>query len=322
MKSDREQHHEQRLVQRERDDALDHGRLGPLEQALEQHHAVNDDRLARLRRRSRRARRRRRACRPTRPLLEASRRAARRTRSARLPSCTTAPHGITAHLAVDSTWWMLPYISGRKRPSRLSISACTFTVRVCGSTRVGDARDAAVERFAGVRHQADLDALAELHEADVAFRHLRRHPHAAQIGDGHHARARVVPELAGHDAQLQHLAGRAASAATTSWVDVARLQAEDREAAPRLVARRLRLLDGRPSPARARSRRACTSFFATALCSKRSDARSKSDCAFDERRPRLRHGRPAPTGRPTSPRRRPGSGSSAAAGPCGRHRRS
>ena len=184
--------------------------LRPLHEALEQHHAVDDDGLA---------------------WLDAAQRRARRS-PARLPTETPAlleigPATVStkttgaiavlhdrrggnrpATFAVDSTWWMLPYISGRNRPSRLSISACTLTVRVCGSTVSAMRETRPLERLAGIGDQVDLDALADLHEADVALRHLRRHPHACSDRRSSSGCALVsLRNSPGHDAQLEHLAG-------------------------------------------------------------------------------------------------------------------
>ena len=52
-----------------------------------------------------------------------------------LPSpCNTAPTGTTGSVLMESVWRIVPYISGRNRPAALSISARTLMVRVCGST--------------------------------------------------------------------------------------------------------------------------------------------------------------------------------------------
>src|SRR2546422_5690188 len=101
---------------------------------------------------------------------------------------------------------------------------------------VRDARHVAGENFVGVRDEADLHLLADLNEADVALRHLRGHPHGGEIGDGHHARARIGAILAGHDAELEYLAGQRRSHRHL-LLKIAGREAEHREAPQCLLSR-------------------------------------------------------------------------------------
>ena len=111
---------------------------------------------------------------------------------------------------------------------------------------VRDPRYVSFDDLAGIGEERDLDELLRLNEPDVCLGHLRRHPHRAQVGDGHHGGGGVVAEFARHDAQLEDLA-REGRSHDDRLSEAAGRESQNGEPSPRLFARGPRLIQRRLS---------------------------------------------------------------------------
>src|SRR5262249_734951 len=99
---------------------------------------------------------------------------------------------------------------------KASVAVVEFGLHLHGSRLrvdgVGDARHAAREPFARIRHEADLDTLTHLHEPDVGLRHLPGPPHRRETGDRHQ---RSAGNWGGRTVSWRTL--RESGGGTTTW---------------------------------------------------------------------------------------------------------